>query len=238
MKVAIIDDSKDELRNIFHALKNTQLNELACLKVDYYTNSTMLIKNIIAYDLFILDWFIDQNTGIDLLKIIRKKSTVNYHPSVIIVTKNNCTDDISEALLTGADDFLVKPFNETELCARIVNVMRRRLAPRISPSPDNIEIAGYTFKDRTQEIMFDNKQVKPALREYKIAKLLFIRLGEPVSRKEIYDKIWKKEEKYSSRSLDTHIYRIRMLLKLKAEHGWKLHTIYGYGYRLEHIKNK
>lgn len=233
MKTAIIDDSKEELENIFKALKHTQLPELARLNIDYYTNSKSLIKNISDYDFFILDWYIDENTGLDLLEIIRKDCKNN--PSVIMLTTNSREEDVSTALIAGADDYLVKPFRDMELCARIFNVMRRKTASH-SPKPaKTLNVKDFNFNDHTLEIMRGEKTIKLTLREYQIAKFLFSHLGEPISRKLIYENFWKKEEKYSSRSLDTHIYRIRTQLELTVEHGWQLHTIYGYGYRLEPI---
>lgn len=233
MKTAIIDDSKEELENIFNALKHTQLPDLAALDIDYYTNSDNLIKNILNYDLFILDWYIDANTGLDLLEIIRKDCKNN--PSVIMLTINNREEDISTALISGADDYLVKPFRDMELCARIFNVMRRKTIANIKKAPKKLNVKDFSFNDHTLEITRGKKTIKLTLREYQIAKFLFSHLGEPISRKLLYEKFWKKEEKYSSRSLDTHIYRIRTQLELTVEYGWQLHTIYGYGYRLEPI---
>ncbi|MDY0205354.1 MAG: response regulator transcription factor [Pseudomonas sp.] len=236
IKTAIIDDSRDDLEHIFKILKHAKIPALERLDIDYYSNSEKLMDKISNYQLFILDWFIDNRTGLDLLKIIRSQCSNN--PAVIILTSNNNEEDISIALIAGADDYLVKPYRAMELSARIFNVMRRIEGSNFISVEKNLNIQNFNFNDYSQEITRDNNSKKLALREYQIAKFLFLHLGEPISRKILYEKFWKKEEAYSSRSLDTHIYRIRNQLKLTAEHGWQLHTIYGYGYRLEPIDSK
>lgn len=236
MKTAILDDSKNELEKILITLKNSNLPELEILDIDYYTHSADLIPNINKYDLFILDWYIDQNTGLDILKIIQKNSSNS--PSVIMLTTNNQEEDISSALLAGADDYLVKPFRAMELCARIYNVIRRKNTSSAEILERILSIKDFTFNDHSLEITRGTCSVKLTLREYQIAKFLFSHLGEPISRKILYKNFWLTEEKYTSRSLDTHIYRIRTQLELTVEHGWQLHTIYGYGYRLEQIDEK
>ena len=131
-----------------------------------------------------------------------------------MLTTNNQEEDISSALLAGADDYLVKPFRAMELCARIYNVIRHKNKSAAAISERFLSIKDFTFNDHTLE---------------------FSHLGKPISRKILYKNFWLTEEKYTSRSLDTHIYRIRTQLELTVEHGWQLHTIYGYGYRLEPI---
>ncbi len=236
IKTAIIDDSRDDLEHIFKTLKNTQIPALKRLDIDYYSSSEELMGKISNYQLFILDWFIDNRTGLDLLKTIRNQCSNN--PAVIMLTSNNNEEDISIALIAGADDYLVKPYRAMELSARIFNLMRRIEGSNLISVEKNLNIQNFTFNDYLQEITRDNNSKKLALREYQIAKFLFLHLGEPISRDRLYQEFWKKEEQYSSRSLDTHIYRIRNQLKLTTEHGWQLHTIYGYGYRLEPIDKK
>lgn len=233
MKTAIIDDSQTDLQNIFDALKSTQIPALERLDIDYYAASEPLIERLDQYQLFILDWFIDQRTGLDLLNMIRTQCT--HNPAVIMLTSNNNEADISTALIAGADDYLTKPYRTMELCARIFNLMRRKEGSISVSVEKNLSIQNFTFDDKSLIITYDGIEKKLALREYEIAKFLFLHLGQPISRKMLYQKFWKKEEKYSSRSLDTHIYRIRNQLKLTAENNWQLHTIYGYGYRLEPV---
>jgi len=71
------------------------------------------------------------------------------------------------------------------------------------------------------------------LREFNLALLLFRNQGRPLSRSYLYEHLWMRDEVLSSRTLDTHIYRVRSKLKLTSEYGWVLSTVYGYGYRLE-----
>ncbi|NLZ78039.1 MAG: response regulator transcription factor [Gammaproteobacteria bacterium] len=233
MKTAIIDDSQTDLQYIFNALKNTKIPALKRLDIDYFASSEPLMGQLDQYQLFILDWFIDQRTGLDLLNAIRTQCT--HEPAVIMLTSNNNVEDISTALLAGADDYLVKPYREIELCARVFNLMRRKEGSTSALTEKNLTIQNFTFDDKSLIITHDGIEKKLPLREYEIAKFLFLHLGEPISREMLYKKFWKKEEKYSSRSLDTHIYRIRNQLKLTAENKWQLHTIYGYGYRLEPV---
>ena len=236
MKTAIIDDSQEDLEHIFKTLKYAQIPALERLDIDYYSCSDKLIKRLPDYHLFILDWFIDHRTGLDLLKTIRKQCTNS--PAVIMLTSNNKEEDISTALISGADDYLVKPYRTMELCARVFNVMRRKEGSNFISAEKNLAIHNFTFDDKSLEITRNGIARKLTPREYQIAKFLFLHINEPISREKLYQEFWKKEEQYSSRSLDTHIYRIRNQLKLTTEYGWQLHSIYGYGYRLELIDTK
>ncbi|MDY7219392.1 response regulator transcription factor [Denitrificimonas sp. JX-1] len=233
MKIAIIDDSPAELDSIKRALATTSIPTLKHLEVDYFTQSNALIEQLSHYQLFILDWYIDNKSGLDLLSLIRAQCEPNT--AVIMVTTNNKEEDICTALIKGADDYLVKPFRAMELCARLYNVIRRYLPQPTAQPDEHLHIGCFSFNDQALEVRREDTSIKMAPREYAIARYLFSHLGEPISRKTLYQKFWEKEETYHSRSLDTHIYRIRTRLGLTVEHGWQLHTIYGFGYRLEPI---
>jgi DNA-binding response OmpR family regulator len=87
-------------------------------------------------------------------------------------------------------------------------------------------------------IMLTSRDGKPIVmteREYRLAHCLFSNLGRPLSRDYLYERLWPHEEMSSSRPLDTHIYRLRNKLGLRANRGWQLLTIYGYGCRLESV---
>ncbi|NCW86581.1 MAG: winged helix family transcriptional regulator [Oxalobacteraceae bacterium] len=70
-------------------------------------------------------------------------------------------------------------------------------------------------------------------REFSLALLLFRHLGQPLSRATIHEAVWPKEAEFNSRSLDTHIARVRLKFALQPAHGYQLSPVYGYGYQLQ-----
>ncbi|RYG57896.1 MAG: response regulator transcription factor [Alphaproteobacteria bacterium] len=90
----------------------------------------------------------------------------------------------------------------------------------------------YTLYPAVQSIKFDSQNVRLKKKEFDLAYYLFKNQSRIISRAELWEKIWKKDEVRSTRTIDTHVGRLRKLLELTPEHGVALNSIHGIGYQL------
>jgi len=182
-----------------------------------------------TFDLLILDWNMPVHSGIDLLDWTR--TNLEAPPPVIMLTSRSDKDDIVTALRAGADDFIVKPETPAVICARVEAVMRRGQPAR---APGRHETHGlYCFDRHTESVSVDGEPVVLTSKEFALAQLFFANLHKPLSRTYIMETVWKSMADLSTRTLDMHVSRIRSKLRLRSENGYRLQTVFGYGYRLE-----
>ncbi|MDB5827536.1 MAG: hypothetical protein JWQ73_1756 [Variovorax sp.] len=128
-------------------------------------------------------------------------------------------------------DFLVRPFSDEELVARIQLLYGRLIFGRIAEEKDDaLEVGPYRFEASVFTIHFGDHEVHLQPKRFRLARLLFGRIGRTVSRREIYEAIWPRMT--NSRVVDTAIAQLRSALELKGEHGFVLRSVHGTGYCL------
>ncbi len=180
--------------------------------------------NKIKPNLVLLDLMLPGIQGEEVLKEIRKYS---LDIPVIILSAKSLIEDKISLLNTGADDYMVKPFNIKELISRVNVNYRKFLASKFK-----IKIREYTLDQKNEEFYrYDNK-IDLTNNEFKILKYLFLNRGKVVSRDELFKVIWGKDDKSnSSRTIDMHIKSIRE--KILDENKTFIVSIYGNGYKIE-----
>jgi DNA-binding response OmpR family regulator len=177
-------------------------------------------------DLVLLDLGLPDMDGLDVLRTLRRASTV----PVIIMTARDSDGAVVLGLRAGADDYLVKPVRKAVLLARIDAVMRRlrRVADGVSPPPGPV-IAGPVAIDRERREVTLAGTAQPLTRtEFQIVATLAARQGEAVSREELMLEVWGTAVVGRSRSLDFFIGQLRAKLP-----GLPLRTVRGFGFRLD-----
>lgn len=231
MRIAVLDDEPIELQRIKQTLETVQLPDQTFAHLHLFSSGQSLTKALRqeTFELLILDWQVPDLSGIDVLKWAQEH--LPKPPAVIMLTSRSDEHDVVQALNAGAADYVYKPFRPGELVARLRNVIRQRMPAVVSDSP-LLAFGDIVFDTAAQTVSRAHTQVQLAPREYQLALLFFTNLGQPLSRQYLYDHLWTRDEEFTSRSLDTHIYRIRTKLGLTAERGWMISTVYGYGYRL------
>jgi DNA-binding response OmpR family regulator len=152
---------------------------------------------------------------------------------VLFLTARDAEHDVIEALEAGADDFLVKPARLGELQARL-RALARRLTRR-TPIADSFEHDRFRFDLKLQQAWSDGSAVDLTQKEFLLAILLLRNLGKPLSRGHIREIVWGRDSEVPSRTMDTHVSRVRTKLRLRPESGYLLAPVYSYGYRLEHL---
>jgi DNA-binding response OmpR family regulator len=138
-------------------------------------------------------------------------------------------EEIVAGLRVGADDYLVKPLKSLELLARIETVARRVKARRQTV----LHAGDYEIDTERRQARLAGNPVEMTQKELDLAYYLFANPGKLFSRNHLLDKIWGINAAIDTRTVDTHVSRLRRKLKLNGEHGWQLVPVYGYGYRLE-----
>ena len=182
-------------------------------------------------DLLIVDWHLPDTTGPEVVRWVRQN--VAARVPILFVTHRQEERDIVEGLGSGEDDFMVKPVRIGELNTRVAALLRRAY-------PDNtggvMEFGRYRFLPETRSIEKDGVAVELKNRECDLALFLFQNMGRLLSRDHLKEVVWGQVADVMSRSLDTHISRLRTLLDLRPANGFIVTAVYGVGYRFEAVE--
>ncbi|MEM4987380.1 response regulator transcription factor [Collimonas sp. H4R21] len=227
MKIAVLDDDPSQAGLICEILT-------ACGHVCHaFRNGKEILVQLDKerYDMLILDWQVPDLSGLEVLRWVRNKLSVTL--PVLFVTSRSGEDDIVEALDAGADDYMVNPIRPGELTAR-VQAMLRRAYPAQGISR-NMVFGDYAFEMRSGLLTLAGKPIDATQKEFELALFFFNNIDCLLSRAQILEVVWSRDINTPSRTIDTHVSRIRSKLQLRPENGYRLHSVYGGGYRLERV---
>lgn len=177
--------------------------------------------------LCVLDIMMPNMSGIDACKEIRRTSKV---PIIMLTAKGEEIDRIL-GLELGADDYIVKPFSPREVVARIKAVLRRTNEQKAGDS-DAIVHDGLVIDIKSYTVTLDNHPVICTPKEIEILYLLASNPGHVFTREQLLNKVWGYDYPGETRTVDTHIKRIRAKLDNTGK-NWSIKTIYGVGYKFE-----
>lgn len=183
-----------------------------------------------SFDLYLLDWILPDIDGDEVLRRLRQERDITA--PVIFVTSRDAEEDVVAALKAGADDYMTKPLRRLELLSRVEAVLRRTLRPLAQPL---LEVGHYRFDLTTREVQVAGEPVVLTDKEFELSLFLFRHQGQLVSRGHLMDAVWGKNADIATRTLDTHISRLRGKLSLRPENGVRLASVYNFGYRLETV---
>nr|WP_302556879.1 response regulator transcription factor [Burkholderia diffusa] len=223
----MIEDDEDQAR-CYQAML-----ERATWTVQVIPEGTRALREIqrAAPDVIVLDLRLPDIDGLEVIAWLRERYAAL---PVLVLTNAILESDLVEALEAGADDYLVKPPRERELVARIKALHRRTI--EIRENLTTIRFGAYRVETVEREIYLGNERVPLSPKEYEIVELLARNVGQAVSRETMIGRVWGRAvEDESSRTLDTHIYRIRQKLNLSRRNGALLRSIYTQGYRLDEL---
>lgn len=180
------------------------------------------------FDLLVIDWMLPESNGGEVLRWVREN--LGWDIPVIFITARDNEADIVTALRNGADDYLVKPPKHFELLARIESLSRRtRVAPLI-------QLGAYTINNDSRGIELRGEAIRLTQKEFELASYMFQNPGKLLSRVHLLEKLWGLNAQVDTRTVDTHVSRIRRKLVIKPENGWQIVPEYGYGYRMERLE--
>jgi DNA-binding response OmpR family regulator len=225
MLIAIVEDDPDQSEAL-----SFWLEEAGHETAEFPTGATFLDTLGKRYfDLFVVDWILPDMQGDEIIRQIRER--IGWDTPVLVATVRNREEDIVAGLGAGADDYLSKPVKQREFIARI-ETLARRLKPRRQPV---LQIGVYELDSEQQRVRVDGNAVEFTQKEFDLAWYLFSNPGKLFSRNHLLDKIWGVSADVDTRTVDTHVSRLRRKLALSEANGWKLESIYGYGYRMENL---
>jgi len=181
--------------------------------------------------LIVLDWNLPDTDGLSVLKSIRQRQ--DRRVPVIFVSAREAELDLVAALDAGADDYVIKPPRFFELTARMESLLRR-----YKPADRVATYHPYKIDHTSSSIFVHDHAVALTKREFDLANYLFANHGKLLSRVHLLETIWLTASTLDTRTVDTHISRIRRKLKIKSDNGWRIIAVYGWGYRLQRVTTK
>jgi DNA-binding response OmpR family regulator len=228
MRIALLEDEQDQADLVCAWLK----------AAGHSCHVYMLGKDLVreaqreTFDLFLLDWEVPGMSGAEVLVWIR--ANIAEPVPVLFVTARQREEDIVHALSSGADDYMVKPLGKLELLARI-DALVRRTRPSVNLGEDVIEFARLRVDCRNRQVWLGGEEVAMTQKDYELAVFLLRNVGRLLSRGYILEAVWGQSADINTRTVDTHVSRIRGKLQLTPENGWRLSAVYQHGYRLERV---
>jgi two-component system, OmpR family, response regulator len=200
MRVLVVEDEPRLLRNLAKALREegyavdtAEAGDDGLYKAETYN-----------YDAIVLDIMLPRLDGWEVLARLRKLKQT----PVLMLTARDATKDRVKGLDTGADDYLVKPFDLSELLARL-RALIRRSAGNAHPQ---IEINSVRIDTRAKTVSKDGQSVTVTAREYSILEYLAQHRGEVITRTELYEHLFDETDDTLSNLLDVHVFSIRKKL--------------------------
>jgi two-component system response regulator RegX3 len=177
------------------------------------------------FDAVVLDADGVEITDWSLMRQVRLLTSI----PALFVSSDGTEDGVVNTLKAGADDYLPKPARREELLARLEAITRQRERTKNGAlETDGIRV---DFHNRT--ISLDHIQAKLTGKDFDLAALFLLNMGQLMSRSYIAHTIWGQEPDSIASTLNTYICRLRRALSLTPRYGWRLTPIYGRGYRLE-----
>ncbi len=216
MRILIVEDEPDLLRSLAQALREEGYavdtapdGEEGFYKADNY-----------GYDAICLDVMLPKMDGWEILKRLRKTKKT----PVLMLTARDQTRDRVRGLDTGADDYLVKPFDLDELFARLRSIIRRSA----NKTTNEIQIGDVKIDTAARNVFVKDKLVELTAREYALVEFMALHRGEVVTRTQLYEHLFDENDETLSNLLDVHVSNVRK--KLGAEF---IVTRRGHGYCIE-----
>jgi two-component system phosphate regulon response regulator PhoB len=177
--------------------------------------------------LIVLDIMLAGMNGLEVCKLLRNDPATSRIPLIMLTAKAEESDRIV-GLELGADDYMTKPFSPRELVLRVKSVLRRSSTPGAPETPELT--AGAVAIDRDRHVVrVKGKQVDLTATEFKLLSLLIERRGRVQSRDGLLNEVWGYESAIDTRTVDTHVRRLREKLGPGAD---CIETIRGFGYRV------
>ena len=225
-KILVIEDEEDLNQTLSFNLENEGYKVTPALKG---SEALAILENESPPDLVILDLMLPDMPGLDICRHIRSKENLK-NISVIIVTAKGEEVDRVVGFELGADDYIVKPYSVRELMLRIQAQLRRNDSSEVTE--ENIEEGNISFKDllidnSKHKVFLSDKKISLTAKEYTLLKYLLSKADKVQTRDILLDKVWGYDNSVTTRTVDTHVKRLRSKL---GKYGKNIETIRGVGY--------
>jgi len=228
MRVLVVDDEHAITEFVSYNLKREGYE----VDVAHDGNSALEMALNGNFDLIILDVMLPGMSGFDVCQRLRTQSSV----PVLFLSARDTEIDKVVGLEIGGDDYLAKPFGVKELNARIKALLRRSVASsgrEPSETPQIIEVAGITLDDAGHRARSEKGEIALTPREYELLSCLMRNAGKVLSRDDLLQDAWGWEYLVETKTVDTHVKRLRDKLEEAGVDSNLVETVRGYGYRFK-----
>ncbi|GEN95769.1 response regulator transcription factor [Pediococcus ethanolidurans] len=227
MKILVVDDDKEivELLDIY--IKNEGYEPVSAFNGKEALTKLHTDPEI---GLMILDVMMPEMSGIEVVREVRRDSQL---PILILSAKTEDMDKI-KGLLTGADDYVAKPFNPLEVMARVKSLLRRSQNDLKQDEPEVLDIGPLTINSDSHEVKtLTGKSVQLTALEFGILYLLASHPNRVFSADDIFERVWQQESIISAKTVMVHVSHLRDKIE-EATGGEKvIETVWGVGYKIE-----
>jgi len=220
-KILVVDDEPDAVELVEFNLKN------AGFEVVTAADGAEALKKARATlpDLIVLDLMIPEVDGLEVCKLLRRDAATAGIPILMLTAKAAEIDRVL-GLELGADDYVTKPFSPRELMLRIKGLLRRR--ETTESKAERMQFGDLVLDVPAHSLTVNNKRVELTATEFKLLTILAQRRGRVQSRDQLLKDVWEYDNVIDTRTVDTHMRRLREKLGKAAKH---LDTVRGVGYR-------
>jgi DNA-binding response OmpR family regulator len=180
-----------------------------------------------SFNICIFDIMMPEMDGITLAKEIRLS---DQNIPIIFLTAKNQQEDIIEGFISGADDYITKPFSMEELLYRIEAILRRAGSTAVNEKAGPYSIGSFSFDPLKQILNYKGKPIKLTTKESELLDLLYRHHNEILERNYALKTIWIDDNYFNARSMDVYISRLRKYLK--KDPSLKILNVHGKGYKL------
>ena len=222
MRILIVEDERKIARALGRALKN----EKYAVDISYDGTDAYAMAEMIDYDLLILDRMIPGDY--DGLSLTKKLREAGKNVPILLLTALGATQDKTEGLDGGADDYLTKPFALDELLARVRALLRR---PQTSVETV-LRVADLSLDLNTHEVLRNNQKIELTNKEFSLLEYLVRNAGRPVSKEQIIAHVWDYDADILPNNIEVYI----SYLREKVDKPFKdklIKTVRGLGYKID-----
>lgn len=231
LNILITDDDKEIVESTAIFLAGEGYNVLKA----YNGIEALDILSENEIHLLLLDIMMPDMDGISTLMKLREKKNI---PVIMVSAKSQDSDKIL-GLTAGADDYITKPFNPSELIARVKSQLRRyTVLGAIEKRDDVIINGGLVLDTKAKTVTVDGENIKLTKTEYKIVKHLMQHIGTVFSNDEIYKAVWNEDSFINDNTIAVHMRHIREKIEINPKEPKYLQVVWGVGYKIANLKGK
>jgi two-component system alkaline phosphatase synthesis response regulator PhoP len=222
-RILLIEDEADLVVTLTDLLTNEGYHVIAA--TDGETGLARALEE--SFDLLLLDVMLPSKNGFDVLRDLRQKGVQT--PAIMLTARGQIIDRVL-GLKLGADDYVTKPFDSTELAARIEAIFRR--IPATAPArPDRYSFGDIRVDFQRAEVTKDGQPIELSPREYYLLRHLIEHRERILSRDDLLDAVWGYDAMPVTRTVDVHIGQLRQKLEPNPRQPQYFITIHGIGYK-------
>ncbi|TXD31810.1 response regulator transcription factor [Lujinxingia vulgaris] len=222
--ILIVEDEPDLVENLDYNLRREGFEADAALSGQ---QALARLKEQPLPDLIVLDLMLPDLSGYEVCRRVRADQSTRHIPILMLTARGEDHERV-EGFEAGADDYVVKPFNVRELMLRVRAVLRRSEGPDENPAPGQVHFGRLRVDFPAVRVWVDEEPIALTALEFRLLETLFSRRGRAQSREVLLSDVWDIQADVMTRTVDTHIKRLREKL---GPCGPYIETLRGIGYR-------